>query len=91
MQKFSQIGPKPLKLPDAMIRWRWREAHAWVGFMSFAQEDMVSARRHFIEAVKFGRRDANLIGHLALTFAGEPVRRALFAAVRRVKGAPAPR
>lgn len=87
IQKFAQIGPQPLKLPASVVRWRWREAHAWVGYMSFAQGDMVSARRHFVKAVQFGRRDPNLIGHLALTLVGSPVRRVVFAATRKVLGA----
>jgi glycosyltransferase involved in cell wall biosynthesis len=85
MAKFARMGPKPLNLPPQLIRLRWREAHAWVAHSSFAQEDMVSARRHFLKAMRLGRLDPSFIGHFVLTLTGRPIRRVLLAALQRAK------
>jgi glycosyltransferase involved in cell wall biosynthesis len=85
MEKFARIGPRPLKLPPELIRLRWREAHAWVAHSSFAQEDMVSARRHFLKAMRLGRLDPSFMGHFVLTLMGRPIRRVLLAALQRAK------
>jgi glycosyltransferase involved in cell wall biosynthesis len=85
MEKFARIGPRPLKLPPELVRLRWREAHAWVALISFAQEDMISARRHFLKAIRLGRLDPSFIGHFALTMTGRPIRRVLLGFFRRAK------
>jgi hypothetical protein len=46
---------------------------------------MVSARRHFLKAMRLGRLDPNFMGHFVLTLTGRPIRRVLLAALQRAK------